>query len=402
MRYRYRAKKGPEDIIEGVLDAVSESEAVEKISQQGYFPITVEADTFPSPAAQPQAQGGRRRVGSKEVTVFTRQLASLIKSGVPILQSLTIIAEQTENASFRGIIKDIYASIKEGAFFSSSLARHPQAFPPLFVALIHAGEGSGALAEALDRIADYRTKQEEFLSQLRASLAYPAVMAVVGVATIVFMLTFVIPRLTAILMSMGGELPVATKLLIATSGLLSELWLWVSILCAIFIVRRWIRSEAARMPLSVFKLRLPVFGTLILKSELARFCRTLELLIKNGIPILKALEIAIPVLDNDRIKQQLRSSYGDLEQGGSFGRSMKEGRIFPGFMTNLIIVGEESGRLSEALIEIAQSYERDTAQALKTLTSVMEPLLILCMGLIVGFIVVAMLLPIFEINVMAR
>lgn len=401
MRYRYRAKKGPEDIIDGVIEAQSETEAIEKISQQGYFPVVVEEDAYPAGRAEPLRQKGRR-VTSKEVTVFTRQLASLIKSGVPILQSLQIIAEQTDNAVFRDILKQVGGSIKEGAFFSSSLAQYPQVFSSLYIALVHAGEGSGALPEALRRIADHQTRQEEFLAQIRSSLAYPIVMAVVGLGTIVFMLSFVIPRLTSILTGMGQELPMATRVLIASSDFVSQWWVWAGVALLVLVLRRQLRLPASRLPLSALKLRIPVFGDLMLKSELARFCRTLELLIKNGIPILKALDIAIPVLTNEVIKQHLKLSYIELEQGGSFGRSMKEARIFPAFMTNLVIVGEESGRITEALVEVADSYERDTAQALKAFTSILEPLLILSMGLIVGFIVVAMLLPIFEINVMAR
>ena len=401
MKYRYKAKKGPGDILEGTLDAHNESEVVEKISQMGYFPILVEEDNLTSIGAA--ATGSiRRKVRSSEVTVFTRQLASLLKSGVPILQSLTIILEQTDNPQFREALRQIHASIKDGAFFSSSLAQYPHLFPALYVALVRAGEGSGALPEALLHVAEYRAKQEELLAHFRASLAYPLLMGVVGLATIVFMLTFVIPRLTGILTSIGQELPAPTKALIATSEALSQWWVWVGALLVVLVLKKQSQAQSAQLPLSALKLRLPLFGKLVLKNELARFSKTLELLIDNGIPILKGLEIAIPVLENEVVKRHLKSSYEALEQGGSFGRSMKDAGIFPPFMTNLIIVGEESGRLTDALREVAATYERDTDQALRAFTSILEPLLILVMGLIVGFIVVAMLLPIFEINVMVR
>jgi len=229
-------------------------------------------------------------------------------------------------------------------------------------------------------------------------------MAIVGLATVVFMLTFVMPRLMRIFVNLGEKLPLPTRILISISQGLRQWWFWIILILAIIIllIRRQAKTKMGKLSLSIFKLHLPILGNFILKAELSRFSRTLELLIKNGIPILKAIDIAIPVLDNEVIKNQLRQSYKQLEQGGSFGRSLKNSKVFPLFMSNLITVGEESGKLDEALAEVASSYERDTDEAMRIMTSLLEPLMILGMGLIVGFIVVAMLLPIFEINVMAR
>ena len=188
-----------------------------------------------------------------------------------------------------------------------------------------------------------------------------------------------------------------------SSGLRQWWWLIILVLVAVVLfIRRRLKTEQGRMFWSALELKLPLFGRFILKAELSRFSRTLELLIKNGITILRAIDAAIPVLNNEIIKKQLKESYKDLEQGGSFGRSLKKSRLFPPFMSNLIIVGEESGRLEGALSEIASSYERDTDERIKTMANLLEPLLILGMGLVVGFIVTAMLLPIFEINVMTN
>jgi general secretion pathway protein F len=400
MIYRYRAKKGPSEIVEGVVEAQTEVEAVENVSRLGFFPLSVQLEKSQGP--QHDFFHPIARIRAADITIFTRQLASLLKSGVPILQSLNILAEQSDNNAFRLVLVGLHGAIKEGGFFSASLQKFPRLFPPLYVALISAGEGSGSLPEALLRIAEYRSKQEEFISRFKSALAYPVLMMVVGVATIIFMLTFVIPRLTKILVTMGQSLPVPTQLLISISQALGQWWLWVVIALFGLILYRQMHTEAMRLPVARMKLRIPVFGIFVLKSELACFSRTLELLIKNGIPILRALEITIPVLDNEAIKQQLMRSCKELEQGGSFGRSLKSSKLFPPFMSNLIIVGEESGRIAEALSEIGSSYERDTDAAVKTLISLMEPLMILGMGAVVGFIVIAMLLPIFEINTMAR
>ncbi len=401
MIYKYRAKKGPAELVEGTVEAQSEPEAIEKVSQLGFFPLAVEVQKQGGQAAHSSVRL-RGRVRSQEITIFTRQLASLLKSGVPILQSLNIIGEQSENAVLKQVIRSVHNSIKEGDFFSSSLAKFPQFFSPLYVAMVNAGEGGGSLPEALLRIAEYRAQEEELLSKFRAALAYPVLMVFVGIGTIIFMLTFVIPRLTGILVGMGQDLPLPTQILISVSKTLSTWWLWAVLALVVLTARRQMRLASSRLPVSRLKLKIPAVGPFIQKAELARFCRTLEILIRNGIPILRALQISIPVVGNEAIKSQLAASYKELEQGGSFGRSIRNSVLFPAFMSNLIIVGEESGRLVEALGEVAVIYERDTDQAMKTLVSLLEPVMILGMGLVVGFIVVAMLLPIFEINVMAR
>lgn len=404
--YKYRAKKGPEDIVEGKIEALSEKSAVEKLSQAGFLPVRIELDiqARETPqAAISKPQGGaaaRKRVKSREITVLSRELASLLKSGVPILKALDIISEQSGHSRLKDIISSIRNDIKEGSAFSSALLKYPAMFNPVYIALIRSGEDSGSLPQALLRIAEYRVRQEEMLSRLRMALAYPLFMAAVGVATVAFMLAYVMPRLTGLFVNTGQSLPLPTQILISVSSGLRQQGFWIALAISVFslIAKRQLKTAPGRLFLSSFSLRLPLLGKFILKAELARFSRTLELLIKNGITILKALDIAIPVLSNDIIKNQLKKSVKDLQAGGSFGRSLKDSRLFPHFMANLITVGEESGRLSDSLQEISDSYERDTDEQMRVMSSLIEPLMILIIGSVVGFIVVAMLLPIFEIN----
>ncbi|MCX5703165.1 MAG: type II secretion system F family protein [Candidatus Omnitrophica bacterium] len=399
--YGYRAKKGLQDIVEDTVEAQSEKEAIEKISQLGYLPIRIKEITN---AAQVKAvsSGDTQRIKSKEITIFSRQLASLLRSGVPVLAALTIIKEQTDNQRLKNIIYNVHNMVKEGSAFSFALSCYPKIFSPFYIAMIKAGEDGGTFAEVLLRISEYRGKEEEIISRLHMAMAYPILMAAVGIGTVVFMLTFVMPRLMVIFIDMAQALPLPTRILIATSRYLRQWWVWVILAIFIFAVRQQAKSKTASLPLSALRLRIPLFGKFILKAELARFSHTLEMLIKNGIPILKAINIAIPILENEVIKNQLKQSYKELEQGGSFGKSLRSSKVFPSFMSNLISVGEEAGRLDEALAEVASSYERDTDEAIKVMSSLLEPLMILVMGLIVGFIVVAMLLPIFQINFMAR
>ena len=405
----YQAKKDHQHVIEGRVEAASEKEAIEKISLLGLVPISLrqeEAGTVIAAAAQETIVAGKSRIklSSREVTIFSRQLASLLKSGVPILKSLIIIRDQATNPGMRTVLQNIYREIEAGEVFSAVLAQYPRAFSSLFIALVRAGENSGALAEVLFKISDYRAKQEQVVARFRMAMVYPSLMAFVGIGTVIFMLTFVMPRLTRLYKDMGQGLPLPTKILISASNGLQHGWPWVLAITAvaIFILRSYSFSRSGKATFSLLQLKVPVFGNLVLKAELARFSRTLELLLRSGISILRAINVTVPVLDNEVIKAQLNASYKELEQGGSLGRSLKNSKVIPTFMSNLLIVGEESGKLDDALNEVAASYERDTDEAIQVMSSLLEPLLILFMGLIVGFIVLAMLLPIFEMNVMIR
>ena len=402
--YNYRAKKGLQEIVNGTIEAASEKEAIEKISALGYIPMHLEEAKGGQKAPVPVAPKPGGRIKGSQITIFSRQLSSLLKSGVPILSAINIIREQSENVNFKAVLYDIYNVIKNGGTFSSALEAYPRYFSVLYIAMVRTGENSGALAASLLRIADYRAKQEELLSRFRMAMAYPILMALVGVATVVFMLTFVMPRLMGIFSNLGQNLPLPTRILLAISQGLRHWWpgIILSITAVILIIKQQLKTKMGRLSWSILKLHIPIFGNFALKADLACFSRTLELLIKSGLPILSALQISVQVLNNEVIREKLLKSHQDLEQGGSFGRSMKDSKLLPLFMVNLISVGEESGNLASALAEVADSYERDTDEMIRIMSSLLEPLMILVMGLIVGFIVVAMLLPIFEINMMAK
>jgi general secretion pathway protein F len=403
--YNYRAKKGLKEIVSGTIEAASEKEAIERISLLGYLPVQLEeASAKQKPQAALAVHKSLGRIKGSQITIFSRQLSSLLKSGVPILTAINIIKEQSENAHFKAVLEDIYNVIKNGGTFSSALEAYPKYFSVLYVAMVRTGENSGQLAASLLRVSDYRAKQEELLSRLRMAMAYPILMALVGIATVIFMLTYVMPRLMGIFSNLGQNLPIPTRILLALSHGLRHWWPWIVIGIAVIVVliKQQLKTKMGKLSWSILKLHIPIFGKFALKADLACFSRTLELLIKSGLPILRALQISVQVLSNEVIKEKLIKSYRDLEQGGSFGRSMRDSKLLPLFMVNLISVGEESGNLAGALGEVADSYERDTDEMIRIMSSLLEPLMILVMGLIVGFIVVAMLLPVFEINMMAK
>lgn len=419
-RFSYTAKKGPKDRVSGVIEAATLDDAVDELSNQGLIPIHLEeasgsavATALPESRIQKiaaQARAPRQSIRifsgiqSKEITLFGRQLAGLLRAGVPILKSIWIISEQSENPKMKALLTHAQDEIRNGRSLSDVLAVYPKHFPPIYVAMVRTGEDSGTLQEALLRVSEYRQKQEEIFSRVRTAMAYPALMALTGAGTIVFMLTFVIPKLSGLFATMGGALPLPTKILMSLSSVFQQKLFWIAFGLALFGLVALIKSRPVAMKLiwGRVSLKLPIIKGFVIKSELARLSRTLELLIKSGTPILRAIEITAPVIGNTVLSRSFATIRDEIAGGGSLGKSLHERGDFPLFMTNLIVVGEESGHLDEALSEIALYYERETDEAIKVMTSLLEPLMILVMGLIVGFIVIAMLLPMFELNMMVK
>lgn len=399
--FKYKAKDGPERIVEGKIEASSREEAIRRIEELGYFPLKIEEvseEEFQRVISQ------RGKVYPREITLFSRQLATLIKSGVPILRGLTILGEETTNPYFRNIIASISQELKEGAKFSEALNKYPKIFSSFYVAMVEAGEGSGKLEEVLFRLADYRQAREEIISKVKLALVYPSIMLLVGVFTVVFMLVFVIPKLTLVFENLGQNLPFITQLLISLSKGFSQKG--VVILIVIFvlalILRKQAKTKSGRRFLSRVKLKIPVLGKLLLKRDLALLSRSLQLLLKSGLSILKAIELTIPLIENDILKESFIEGYKELKQGSFLGRTLKRFKVFPAFMVSLISIGEESGKLDLALEELASSYEKDTERILKVFTTILEPAMILLIGIILGFVVIGMLLPIFQINLIIR
>lgn len=419
--FKYRAKENSGNTVEGVIEALSSDEALDKISQLGYVPVRIEETkqekSKPKETLPPQKPGEKvqsapasppslnlAKIKSKEITEFGRQLSSLFRAGVPILKAVSLIRDQSQNVHFKALMGKVYEELKNGVSLSVALSKFPRLFPPLYTALVAAGEAGGNLDQTLTKITIHRQKQEEIFSRIRSAMVYPALMGLTGAGTIIFMLTFVMPRLMGVFARLGGELPLPTKILIQISGGLRQGWLWLIVAVVVIGAISFIRgkSKGKSKAMSALELRIPILGSLTLKAEIARFGRTLELLLKSSIPIVQAIEVVIPVLSNEILKTDFARSIKDLKEGGTLGGSLKKSKFFPPFMTNLLSIGEEAGKLDEALSEIADFYERETDEALRILTALLEPLMILVMGLVVGFIVIAMLLPMFEINMMVK
>jgi len=397
--YYYRAKDTPQTTIEGKIQASNREEAIRRIENLGYFPVKVE-----EVSSYPFSKRVRGRLGRKELIVFTRQLGVLIKSGIPILHALEVLSHQFRNPTLRSIIEGIHAQLREGNKFSSTLENYPKIFPPFYIGMVKAGEDSGTLQETLFRLAEYLKSQQEVTSRIKLALIYPSLMIVVAIGTVSFMFLFVMPKLMTIFANLKENLPLPTKIIVSFSSHFPQWIIGVLLVVGIFglVIKRKMGSKEGRKFLSGILLKIPFLGSLSLEKELARLSRTLEVLIRSGISILRAIELTLPVITNELVREELAKGWRDLQQGTPLARTFRSSKIIPIFVTDLVKVGEEAGKLDDTFAEIAQIYERNVEERIKTFLIVLEPLLILGIGLLIGFIVMAMLLPIFQINLAVR
>ncbi len=391
--------------MEGGLEAETEQEALAKLSQMGYFPLSIQREeTSPQGQAAPRSFRLFTRIRRRDITLFTRQLADLLESGLPLMRTLDVLREQMENPRLQEVLADLASQIRDGRSLSDALAIYPRVFSPLYVSMVRSGEVGGMLGEVLARLADFAEKEEELHVKMRSALAYPILILLVGMGTIAVLLMFVVPKLVLLFQEVGQILPLPTRVLIGLSQwFVSYWWLVVSIAgLGVFLVRRGGLSQGARLAIDRIKLRLPVCGSLIKKVEIARFARSLATLLSHGVPILQGMQVVVQATGNELLRGEFQQIGEQLKGGDSLSQGMRRGRIFPALVTHMVAVGEEAGSLDRSLFKIADTYEREADRAMKLMTSLVEPVMILIMGSLVGFIVIAMLLPIFEIDLLAR
>ncbi len=399
----YKAKKANAETMEGQIVAQSREEAVEKINQLGLIPMSVEeSSTATGKRRSSTARTGK--VKAKELYLFSRQLVNLLKAGVPILRALELVNSQIKNNYFSGVVEGIRASVRGGRSFSDCLAEYPQIFSNLYVTMVKAGEEGGSLHVTLADVAGYLQRQNELSSKVTTAMAYPLLMMMVGMGTVYFILTRVMPKITSLFNNLNQALPMATIIVMKVSKFLID-WSWgilIGLIVVIFSFRKWAQSNAGKTSLSQIQLGLPFFGQFILAVEMARFCQTLSLLLKSGVPIVRALKLSAPVVGNELIQKQLFKCQEELLAGRSLGQSLREATLIPEIVGHVVAIGEESGSLETTLNDLAENYDMETSETMKVMTTLLEPLMILVIGSLVGFIVIAMLLPIFQINGMAN
>lgn len=345
-----------------------------------------------------------RRVSTADVAVMTRQLATLVRAGIPLVESIAALTEQLEKEQFVRVMSEVQASLKAGTSFAKSLEQHPRVFPPLYVNMVAAGEASGMLEAVLERLADFMEGQARLKGKVMAALAYPVLMSIIGTVIVGVLMVTVVPKVTSIFDNLGHALPWYTRLLIFTSDFVSGFW-WLLIAVAVgggWWFRRWKAKPAGRLRWDTLRLQFPIFGRLTLLVSVARFSRTLATLLASGVQLLQAMEIGRNVLENAKLEGVVSEAIGSIREGESIAEPLKRSGAFPPMVTHMIAVGEKSGRLEEMLENVSRAYESDVDTKVAGLTSLLEPLMILALGGVVGFIVMAILMPLMQMNTMVQ
>ncbi|HXJ80668.1 MAG TPA: type II secretion system F family protein [Candidatus Methylomirabilis sp.] len=400
--FTYRAADRRGQTIEGVMEAPDARGVVERLQRDAYFPIKVAAQSERRSAlglSLPRLGGGR--ISRRDVLTFTHQLGTLVEAGLPLDRALVILEDLAPNPRLRTITTELLTSIRAGSSLAEAMAKHqPRPFSRLAVNMVRAGEKGGVLEATLKRLAELLEETQEFKETLVSALIYPILLTLAGAGAVVFLLTFVIPRFVDIFKDLGQSLPLPTQILLAISGTVQQYW-WLftaAILAIVVGVRMMLGSESGRMQWDRVALRLPLLGEVVLKTETARFARILGTLLKSGVPVLTALGVVRELSGNRVLSRAIDRVSDGVRRGAGIAGPLKESQAFPAMAVHIVRVGEETGRLEEMLLKLASDLESEVRRLVKRLMGLLEPSIILIMGLIVGFIVVALLMAIFSIT----
>ncbi len=407
MIFLYKAKKNLNEVVEGKIDKGSVEQVLEELQAKGLVPISVEPLTGPSDSAPafsktpPKPETVSDPIGKwglKQLVLFTQKLYNLVNSRVELLSALRLLEKNCQNQTEKLLLADIIKNIKDGVSFSNCLGRYPRYFPQFYVNIVHTGEATGKLKDALIQLLDYLRRYEDLRTKIKQALAYPIFMTLVGAGTIFVMLTFVLPRLAGMFEDFQAQLPLPTLILLNIANFLKAYWIFIIGLIIILVFALKIKGAGKESVFSRLKYHIPIAKDIVYKQSVANFSRSLSLLLQSGVNLLSALADAGPIIGNPVYINQLEQVRRDISQGIPFSDSLAKFKIFPDFFTQMIRVGEEGGRLDSVLADIAESYEKEIEADLKVVSSLIEPAIILALGLVIGAMVIAMLLPIFNMN----
>ena len=398
--YKYAARNTSGKTVEGVIEAPAQRIAAEKLRTQRLTVLTINEMKAGEENALARLNPFKKGVASKDLVVFSRQLATLVSAGVPIVQGLNILGEQIQSPIFRQIINAIRTDIESGIAIADAMKRHPKAFSELYVSMIRAGETGGVLDAILERLSAYLEAAEELKGKVKGAMVYPLVVSGVATAVTLFLLIAVIPTFKNVFASFGGELPMPTRILLMISDFLRHNFLFLlAIPIGVVIgIRKWYKTEKGVAIIDGLLIRLPVIGDLLKKVAVSKFTRTLGTLIKSGVPILQALDTVAKTSGNKVVENAIMSARESIREGEKIADPLKESGIFPPMVIQMISVGEETGNLEIMLTKIADFYDQEVDTAVKAMTSLIEPVIICVMGVVIGSIVICMFLPIFQMS----
>jgi type II secretion system protein F len=396
----------------GTVSAHDSSEAAVRIRALGVYPTKIAdgksnasaARVAASDAAGKKAASSGKKVGRLQILLFTREMADLLDAGLPMDRAFSVLIDQTDQESVKVMLSAMQGDIRAGQPLSDALLKYPREFPKLYGNMVRAGEVSGQLASVMLRLADFMEKEQVRRSQIGAALTYPCMLIGIAVSAVTFLLTFVIPKLSGIFKDLGSDLPITTRLLLALSDILSHQW-WAILLVGggvVYGFRAWLRTEAGLRTFDVIRLNMPIAGTLTRKIVSARLVRTLGTLLGGGVPILEALEISSSSVGNVAATEAILLARGGVRQGETLHESMSRTDVFLPVVRHMTAVGEETGRLPQMLIRTAETLDFEIDNAMRRMTSLVEPLVVVVMGGFVGFVVLSILLPIFQANSLVK
>ncbi|WP_020648424.1 type II secretion system inner membrane protein GspF [Solimonas variicoloris] len=402
--YEYSALDAQGRQKKGLIEGDTPRHARQLLRERGLTPLDVtQVSERRASGSAPFSRGGGS-IGSAELALFTRQLAILVRSGLPLDEALTAVSEQSESKRVKRVALGVRAGVVEGNSLAHSLNQFPNAFPPLFRATVEAGEQSGKLDYILERLADYVERRQVLKSRVSLALIYPVILTVVAIGVVVALLTYVVPQVVGVFDSIGAQLPLLTRALIAVSNFLREWGIYLLILIAAgaFMFARMMQAAPFKRRVHNFLLRVPLIGRLTRGANTGRFTRTLGILFGSGVPILDAMRIGTQVVTNLPMREAIDEATIKVREGASLSRSLAASKLFPPITVHLIASGESSGRLDEMLDRSAENQEREVEMLVQTTVSVFEPALIVVMGGIVLLIVLAILVPIFDLNQLVK
>ncbi|SDY47565.1 type IV pilus assembly protein PilC [Proteiniborus ethanoligenes] len=394
MQYKYKAATENGQVVEGIHDANGEHEVLAMLKSNDYIPISIELnkDSSSSPSVLTP------RVKKKDIAVFCRQFYTMLNAGVSIVKSLDILEKQTENKLLKKVSGIVYGDVQKGLTLSEAMKKHPNVFPSLLINMVEAGEVSGNLDTIMERMSNHYEKENKIENKIKVAMVYPIALGIASIAVVIFLLVAVMPTFVGMFESSGVELPGPTKLLLNVSDSLQNHWYihLIVVLAMVFGLNYFRKMDSGRLFLDGLKLRIPIIkraNTMIITS---RFTRTLSTLLSSGIPLLQAMEVVAKIVDNKLVGNRLEYSKEEVRKGIPLSRAIKDINIFPPMVDSMIKIGEESGSLDDILNKSADFYDEEVETSLQKMAAMMEPLLIVFMAVVVGFIVIAMALPMFD------
>ncbi|MCT9821618.1 type II secretion system F family protein [Microbacterium sp. W1N] len=398
--YTYRAVDASGGgVVKGTIEATSEGAVAAKLRAQGLTPLEVALTSKTGLNREISIPGMQRSVKVAVLAVFAKQMAGLINAGLPLMRTLSILIDQAEDKQLRAALSQVHDAVETGSAFSSALAQHPNVFPPLMVSMVRVGESGGFLGQSLTTVADTYKEEAELQNKIKSATTYPLIVLVIAILGVVAMITFVVPVFEGMFKNLGSELPLPTQILVTLSN--NMFWMLpIMIVAGIVFWFWWMKNrneDRVRKVVDPLKLRMPVFGPLATKIAVARFSRGLSMMLKAGVPLVQALAIVGAASNNYKVEEAVRAVQESVKQGRSFSTPLAKAEVFPAMVSQMAAVGEESGTLPDMLASIADFYEGEVKTATEQLTSAIEPILIVGIGIIIGGMVISLYMPIFSI-----